>query len=81
MLKNIDDDDLAVWGYTRESLWEPLHDVDTQTAIAVQQQAKKWDRYHLERRMLLTLRRGIHGNVLGRTLQKVRFFCDVMLRE
>ena len=55
--------------------------MDTQTAIAVQQQAKKWDRYHLERRMLLTLRRGIHGNVFGRTLEKVRFFCDVMLRE
>jgi hypothetical protein len=81
MLKNIDDDDLAVWGYTRESLWEPLQDVDTQTAIAVQQQAKKWDRYHLERRMLLRMRRGIHGNIFGRTLEKVRFFCDVMLRE
>lgn len=81
MLTRIDDDDLAVWGYTRESLWEPLQDVDTQTALAVQQQSKKWDRYHMERRLLLTLRKGIHGNFFGRLLTKVRFYCDVLLRE
>jgi hypothetical protein len=81
MLTRIDDDDLAVWGYTRESLWEPLQDVDTQTALAVQQQPKKWDRYHMKRRLLLVLRKGIHGNFMGRILGKVRFYCDVLLRE
>jgi len=81
MLTRIDDEDLAVWGYTRESLWEPLQDVDTQTALAVQQQSKKWDRYHMKRRLLLVLRKGIHDNFLGRALGKVRFYCDVLLRE
>ena len=81
MVDRLTDEDLATWGYTRESLWEPLADVDVQAARAAQAQSKKWDRYSLERRTLLVLRRNIHHNWFGRILKKMRFVLDVLLRE
>lgn len=81
MVARISDDDLAVWGFTRDNLWDALAGVDPEKAKKAQRQAKKWDRYHVERRALLVLRRNIRNNALGRTLSKVRFYCDVLLRE
>ena len=81
MLEPLNDEDLEVFGYTRESLWEPLKDVDEATAIAMQKAAKKWDRYHVERRALLWLRRDIHNRWYAPLLSKMRFYADVLLRE
>ncbi len=81
MLHGITDEMLEPYGYTRESLWEPLKDVDEAVAKAAQRESKKWDRYHLERRTLTWLRKDIHRNALGRLLTKVKFYLDVILRE
>jgi hypothetical protein len=81
MVKHLEDEDLATWGYTRDNLWDPLADVDEGKATALQSASKKWDRYHMERRLLLHLRKGIHGSTFGNTLDRVRFYCDVLLRE
>lgn len=81
MVARLTDEDLAVWGFDRETLWKPLEEVDAEQARAAQRTAKKWDRHHVERRALLVLRRNVHDNALGRTLQRVRFYCDVLLRE
>ena len=81
MLAVLTDDDLAVFGYTRETIWTPLEQVDSGAAERAQQQAKRWDRHHLERRLLLHLRKNIHVRPLGRVLKRTRFYCDVLLRE
>jgi hypothetical protein len=81
MVARIDDADLAVFGYDRESLWAPLADVDPVKAREAQAKAKQWDRYHFERRALVMLRKDIHTNWLGRMLKKARFVLDVLLRE
>lgn len=81
MLQSIQDEDLAVFGYDRDSLWAPLEDVDKDKALAAQKAAKKWDRYHMERRALLVLRRNIHERWYGPLLAKVKFYADVLLRE
>jgi hypothetical protein len=81
MIDRVFDEDLETFGYTRESLWTPLETVDVDAAQKAQRAAKKWDRYHVERRMLVTLRKNIHGNVLGNTLEKVRFYSDILLRD
>ena len=81
MIKRVDDEDLAVFGYDRASLWAPLEDVDTAIAKKAQSEAKKWDRYHVERRTLKWLRRDIHGSTFGSLLAKFRFYADVLLRE
>jgi len=81
MLNEVTDEDLAVWGWNRESLWEPLAEVDEGLAAKSQKVAKKWDRYHLERRLLVNVRRNIHGSLRGKLFEKMRFYCDVLLRE
>jgi len=81
MLSALSDEDLATWGTSREALWEPLAGVDEATALTAQRRAKKWDRYALQRRVLLVLRRNIHQNALGRLLTRLRFTLDVLLRE
>ncbi|TNE88272.1 MAG: sulfotransferase [Deltaproteobacteria bacterium] len=81
MVQRLDDADLERFGTPRDALFTPLEDVSAEAAHKAQSQAKKWDRYAVERRALLVLRRNIHDNALGRTLKKVRFYCDVLLRE
>lgn len=81
MAARIPEEDLATWGYDRDSLWAPLANVDAQAAIAARRQPRKWDQYHLQRRTLVLLRRNIHSNLLGRVLRRVRFVLDVLLRE
>lgn len=75
MTARIPDEDLAAWGYTRQGLFAG---VDPARATLAK---RRWDRYAIERRVLLRLRRNIHHNALGRTLKRVRFYCDVLLRE
>lgn len=81
MLAKLQDADLATFGYTRETVWDALKDVSPEEGERAQKAAKKWDRYSVERRVLVTLRKNIHQNLLGRTLTRVRFYCDVLLRE
>lgn len=81
MVARLSDEDLATWGYTRESLWTPLQDVSPEEGARARARGKKWDRYALERRTLLVLRRNIHRNLIGRALKKLRFALDVLLRE
>lgn len=81
MVGALSDEDLATWGFTRESLWAPLEAVDAAVAARARAKSKKWDRYAVERRALLVLRRNIHQNALGRLLKRLRFTLDVLLRE
>lgn len=75
------DEDLATFGYTRESLWNELEAVDVEAAERARGRAKKWDRYHVERRVLVALRRNIRHNTLGRAVRSLRFYSDILLRD
>jgi hypothetical protein len=81
MVQSVTDEDLERFGTPRSDLFRPVEDVDIAVGRRAQNQARKWDRYAIERRALLLLRRNIHHNALGRWLTKVRFYCDVLLRE
>ena len=81
MVAKLSDQDLQTWGYTRTSLWDALETVDPAKAKAVQRSARAWNRYAIERRMLLVLRRNIHNNWFGRVVRKVRFIADILLRN
>lgn len=82
MIRYVDDEDLAVFGFTREALWAPLAEVDPEAAAKAQKAAKKWDRYHLERRTLKWLRQpSVKEGAIGGALDRVRFYADVILRD
>jgi len=76
-LAGVPPEDLATWGYPVESLWEPMNGADPGAFVA---KKKTWDRYAVQRRALVLLRRNIHQRPHGKLIAKVRFFCDVLLR-
>ena len=52
----------------------------TSALASLAKQKRPWNRYALERRLLVRLRKNIHHNAFGRLVQRIRFVCDVLLR-
>ena len=71
------DEDLETWGVTRKEVQAQLSDIDLQ---GQPQKRPKATRHTLERKLLVTLRRNIHHNALGKMVKQVRNICDVLLR-
>lgn len=71
--------DLAAWGVDKRSLFDPVRDQGGE----VPKTDLKWvlSGYRLRRRVFLALRKDIHRRPLGKALKKVRYYCDVLLRE
>jgi hypothetical protein len=76
-LAGVDPAHLATWGYPIDSLWAAMEAAD---ADAWKPKKKKWDQYRSQRRLLVWLRRDIHDRPHGKLVQRLRYFCDVLLR-
>jgi len=76
-LAGVDDADLATWGYPVDGLWSALESADP---TAWKPKKKQWDRYRTQRRALVWLRKDIHARPHGRLVQRLRYYCDVLLR-
>lgn len=77
ILASLDDADLETWGYQRPAIEAQL---DAIPVDGPKKPAPRLDRYRLERKLLVRLRRNIHHNALGRLVKRVRNTCDVLLR-
>ncbi len=75
-LGRVADPDLETWGYARSAI---LQELDAATP-AENRRRRPLDRFALQRRILVRMRRNIHHNTLGRMVRKVREVCDVLLR-
>lgn len=78
LVDTLDPADLETLGYPREKI---LAQLDAAKGAPVPTKSKGPLRYRLERKALVTLRRNIHQNALGRQLKRLRFALDVLLRE
>jgi len=76
ILDRLLDEDLETWGYPRAGIIAQL-DAVTPTGA---KKSRPWNRYAIERRLLVRLRKNIHHNAFGRLVQRIRFVCDVLLR-
>lgn len=82
MIARVDPADLALWGYTPENIWQPFDEVSRGgTAGAIVRVGKKNNKYAFQRKVLLALRKDIHRRPLGKVLKRVRYYCDVILRD
>lgn len=79
IILQLDPDDLLVWGYDRDDILRGLDTASGRTPA--QRRTPRLDRYRLQRRILVALRRNIHHNAIGRVLRRLRFALDVVLRE
>ena len=76
ILDRLLDEDLETWGHPRAGIVAQL---DAMTPSGAKKR-RPWNRYALERRLLVRLRKNIHHNAFGRLVQRIRFVCDVLLR-
>ncbi|HYD48998.1 MAG TPA: sulfotransferase [Terriglobales bacterium] len=76
MLDAIDDRDLEAWGTPRPTLWQPLQ----AAGAAGEDNRIRWNRFLLQRKLLVWLRRDIHQRSHGRWIKRIRDACDILLR-
>jgi hypothetical protein len=76
ILDRLLDEDLETWGYPRAGIVAQLDAVTPSGA----RKKRPWNRYALERRLLVRLRKNIHHNAFGRLVRRIRFVCEVLLR-
>ena len=82
IISELDPEDLAAWGYPVDEIFEPLERAGTAPAPR-DDKSLRWqlNPYRLQRKVLLTLKKDIHTSHVGKAVRKVRYYCDVLLRE
>lgn len=79
MIATIDDMDLEAWGFPRASFFEPVERAARSGGLPVES-TSPLDRFRLQRKLLVLLRRNIQHNAFGRVVRRTRMICDVLLR-
>jgi len=77
IVASLDPTDLALWGFDPATLFEPL-DRATHTGTYAK---PKLNNFTFQRRVFLALKKDIHNRPLGKVVRRVRYYCDVLLRE
>lgn len=75
MLAGCSKEDLAAWGFDQDSLWAPLEGAKGEPPKRVV------NSYTLKRRLLLALKKDVDTRWHGRLLRRVKYYCDVILRD
>jgi hypothetical protein len=79
IVARLDPEDLATWGHPLDTLWQPL---ETAGAAGQPSARKSFDRYRLERLLIVKLRALVQRRpLLRRWLGTLRLGADVLLRE
>ena len=76
MIDKLDDADLETWGWPRAHLFDALRE-----AGGAEAPRPVLNAYTLQRRVLLALRKDIQQRPHGALLRRVRYYCDVLLRD
>jgi hypothetical protein len=79
MIATIDDADLETWGFPRATFFAPVEAAAGRAGRQLERPAL-FDRFRLQRKLLVLLRRNIQHNAFGRLVRRVRMLCDVLLR-
>mgnify|MGYP000316900463 CR=1 FL=1 len=79
MFDRIDPRDFETWGFVAEDLFAPVERV-ARSAHKSLPRRPITDRFRLERRLLVWLRRDIRTSAFGRLVRRVRTLCDILLR-
>lgn len=75
----LDPADVALWGYDKARLFDKV--AEAQGTAPKKDKKWQWDSYRMKRKVFLSLRKDIQTNAFGRAVKKVKYYCDVLLRE
>lgn len=76
MIDRLSDEDLALWRWPRERVFEAL-----ERAGSGKVPTTVWNSYTFQRRVMLALKKDIHDRPHGRLIKRIKYYCDVLLRE
>ena len=79
MVAAIDDADLETWGFPRATFFQPVEEAARRGNLRLPSRPPL-DRFQLQRKILVRLRRNIDRNAFGRLVRRTRLLCDVLLR-
>jgi len=75
----LDPEDVAIWGYDKDALFDPVAEASGDEPK--KDKKWKWNKYRMKRSVFLKMRRNIHTNGFGKAVKRVKYYCDVLLRE
>jgi len=86
MIERLDDRDLTAWGWEdRDALWAPLADAAAapgrRRTAPRRKAAPPLNFYRVQRKVFLALRKDIDKRPHGAVLRRIKYYCDVLLRE
>ena len=79
MVDPLDPLDLETWGYDKETLFDKV--AQAKGEAPKKDKKWKWNSYRMKRKIFVSLRKDIHSSARGRFLKRVKYYCDVLLRE
>ncbi len=80
LIARLDPADLEQWGYPVSSIFDPLHQA-AGSDKPPKSTLPKMNNYVFQRRVLIALKKDIHNRPHGKLLKRLRYYCDVLLRE
>jgi len=78
LIDRLDEDDLETWGYPKETLFAPL---STAREGGTVPRPPLFNKHVFQRRVMLALKHDIDKRPHGRVLKRIKYYCDVLLRE
>jgi hypothetical protein len=76
MLARLEAPDLAIWQWPPECIWAP---VEAAGGRAPRKRIR--NAYTFQRRVMLALKKDIHERPHGKLVKRIKYYCDVLLRE
>ena len=76
MIEALDPADLETWGLPKSRVFDALA-----TAGNAKPPERVLNSYTIQRKVMLALKKNIHDRPHGRLIKRVRYYCDVLLRE
>lgn len=76
MVAALEPRDLEAWGWPPDALWAPIQAVGGAPAPKPPRNS-----YTFQRRIMLALKKDIHKRPHGKLVKRVKYYCDVLLRE
>lgn len=79
MVAPLNPEDVEIWGYDKEALFDKV--AEARGEAPKKDKKWKWNSYRMKRKIFMSLRKDIHDSARGRFLKRVKYYCDVLLRE
>ena len=76
MIERLSDEDLDVWGWPRATIFDALREVG-----GAEPPKPVLNAYTLQRKVMLALKKDIQTRPHGKLVKRLRYYCDVLLRD